>query len=205
MNKTASIVLAFVMATLMLAGCSNAGVSSPASVDACKTIGELRALGNETEQSAYYDDVYVYVFEKDGTYYRASAALSEETSSALWDLDILADDYDAKYDELINPLEITDLEELNNQILIESDLAALVGKTGQELLDDGWSSGYGYNLETMEFWMDYGPFSYTVIFDGEVAEDAYEDFDDEEGIKDFTVKSITFLSLGNNATDIEMD
>lgn len=204
MKKVVSIVLAVLMATLMLAGCGNTDSGSAVSVDSCKTIGELRALDAGEEQSAYYEDVYVYAFAIDGKYYRAISNLSEETSAALWNLDFSDEDYDAKYDELVNPLAIDKLEELNSQILIQEDLDALVGKTGQELLDAGWTAGYGYNLDSMEFWMAYGPFYYTVTFDGEIAEEDVEDFEVEEGIVDFTVKSVSFLSLGD-ATNIGTD
>ncbi|MBO4854458.1 MAG: hypothetical protein J5482_04915 [Oscillospiraceae bacterium] len=205
MKKVVSVVLALLMASVMLAGCANAGgAGSAASVDSCKTIGELRAFESDTEQSAFYEDVYVYVFEQGDTYYRATAMLSAETSAALWDLDFSDEDYDAKYDELVNPLAIDKLEELNSQILSQDEMDAFVGKTGQELLDAGWTTGYGYNLDSMEFWMNYGPFTYAVVFDGEIAEEDVEDFDDEEGIKDFTVKSVSFMSLGD-ATNIEVE
>ena len=173
MKKVVSIVLAFMMASLLLAGCANggnAGSGAAVSVESCKTIGELRALESETEQSAYYEAIYVYAFEQDGTYYRAIATLDEETSEALWALDFSDEDYDAKYDALVNPLAIDKLEELNSQLLTQEEMDALVGKTGQELLDDGWYNSNGYNLDSMEFWMGYGPFVYTVTFDGEVAE-----------------------------------
>ena len=202
MKKIVSIILALMMSSLILAGCGK--TDSAGSADSWKTMGDVIALDSETTQSAIYTDTYVYVFELNGTYYRATAALSEEISAALWDLDFSDEDYDTKYAELVKPLAIDKIEELNDQILSEDEMDALVGKTGQELLDDGWSSGYGYNLESMEFWMNYGPFNYTVVFDGEVAEEDYEDFDDEEDIKDMVVKSVAFVGLGD-ATDIEND
>ena len=90
-------------------------------------------------------------------------------------------------------------------MLSQEELDKLVGKTGQELLDTGWSDGYGYNLEEMEFWLDYGPFSYAVVFDDPVPESEYETFDTETGIKDRHVVSAKFFMLGNGATDIEIE
>ena len=105
-----------------------------------------------------------------------------------------------KLDELLAPIEITKMEDLTEQILTEDERKALVGKTGQELMDAGWYSS-GYNLETMEFWMNYGPFLYTVVFDGKVEEADWADFK-EEMIGDMTVRSVEFLMLGD-ATIIE--
>ena len=162
-------------------------------------MGDVLALDRETFQSALYDNVLVYAFELDGTYYRATTSISQDMAETLRELDF----NDEKFIELVKPLAIEKMENLSEQILSQDELDALIGKTGQELLDEGWYSS-GYNLETMEFWMNYEPFVYTVTFDGEVAKEDYESFDDEEDIKDLTVKSAKFMTLGE-ATNVETE
>ena len=78
---------------------------------------------------------------------------------------------------------------------------AYVGKTGREMQDAGWIYT-GHDLENMEFWLQYGPFVYTVVFDGKVDEKDWDTFEDESGAKDMKVKSVEFNSIGD-ATNIE--
>ena len=52
--------------------------------------------------------------------------------------------------------------------------------------------------------MDYGPFAYSVVFEGEIPEEKWENFDDTEDIKDLKIKSVEFANFGD-ATDIETE
>ncbi len=198
-------------AMLVLAACGGAGGSgsggsdgsgASASVDDIKTVGDAMAFSSEESQRAFYDDVLVYVFKVDDTYYRVIADLPEETSKALWDLDFMDEDYETKYNDLVYPLEIRELEDLSEQKLSQEEMDAFVGKTGKELVEAGWRTGMGYNLNDMEFWLDYGPFEYAVVFDGETDSTNFDDIDEEEFISERTVKSIEYLSIGD-ATNIE--
>ena len=105
-------------------------------------------------------------------------------------------------EQVAGPEQQAAVEDLTGQKLTQEEMDALAGKTGRELMEAGWYTN-GYNLEDMEFWMGYGPFEYTVAFNEKVAEENWDTFE-EEDIADMTVKSVTFLALGN-ATDIEME
>lgn len=201
MKKISMTLFILLLSAMMLAGCGNKNKTDETVIESVTTIGDAMALDAEETQMGFYEDVAVYVFSFDGTYYRAKANLPPEVSDALWELDILAEDYEEKRDALLASLEIGTIENLNDQILDRNDMDALVGKTGETLLESGWHCT-GYNLETMEFWMNYGPFCYTVVFNGSVSEEEYADFDDTEDIKDLTIKSVAFYALGD-ATDIE--
>ena len=202
MKKTLCLVLAL-LAVFMLAACGQQGEDGAAdiSVDSLKTFGDILALDAEETQYGFSEDVLVYAFKAGDAYYRATASLDADTSAALWDVDILAEDAQDKFNEIVGPLEIGQIENLNEQLLTQEERDALVGKTGQELWDDGWYSS-GHDLETMQFWLNYGPFLYTVTFDGEVGEEEWDTFDDIEDTKDLTVRSVEFLALGD-ATMIE--
>ena len=144
---------------------------------------------------AYFEDFYACVIDVDGTLYRLAADLPEDVSKQIWSIDFEDEDRDEKVNELLKPLEITRKDNFSELIIPQEELDKLVGKTGQDLLDDGWYSGGYSSLEDMEFWMYKDPFMYTVVFDG-TAEPA-EDGDDNEMIKNLKVKSITYTSLGN--------
>ena len=183
-------------------GAGGSGSSDDVSVDSLKTIGDVIALEAEETQFAVYEDVVVYVFKLGDAYYRATAAISPEDSQKYFDISYEDEDYEQQQKDIISPLEISEIEDLSDQILSQEERDALGGKTGQELMDDGWTFT-GHDLESMEFWMNKGLFCYTVVFDGEVAEADYESFVDEEGTKEMTVKSVEVNGLSDAATEIE--
>ena len=182
------------------AGSSQEKTSGPEAgneiVDNLKTIGDIQQLDDDmVREYAYFEDFYACVIDVDGTLYRLAADLPEDVSKQIWSIDFEDEDRDEKVNELLKPMEITRKDNFSELIIPQEELDKLVGKTGQDLLDDGWYSGGYSSLEDMEFWMYKDPFMYTVVFDG-TAEPA-EDGDDNEMIKNLKVKSITYTSLGN--------
>lgn len=210
MKKTLSVILTLVLVVCVFAACGKTEdintetvPSGNASVDVSsfKTIGDiLNTDGAEYDQSAASDSNYIYVFRLDGSYYRAVCTEVDETViNALFELDMTADDYDEQFKKIASSIEINKVEKLDDEIIPQEELDKLVGKTGEELLEDGWSIGSSYNIETLEFAMNKGAFEYAVVFDGKV--DNYDDFE-EDDIKAFTVKSAEFSGIGD-ATEIE--
>ena len=215
MKKVISVILAIVMSVTVLAACGNSGNGSgsgsasgagsatdeKAVIESLTTLGDAIALESSETQTAVYDGKAIYAFKLGDTYYRIRASISPEDEQAYMDIDYMDDDYEEQQKKILSPLVIDQIDDLSLQMLSQEELDALVGKTGQDLQDAGWTYG-GHDLETMEFWMDYGPFDYTVVFDGEVTEAEYETFDDEKDTRTMTVKSARFNTLGD-ATNIE--
>lgn len=201
MKKILSLILVILMVILVLAGCQT--TTSIDSVEDLKTFGDILSLDQNECQIAIYENKAIIAFKINGEYYRAISNISQETQDAIFDLDIFDDDYDEKYDNLLKPLKIDKIENLEGMKLSQSEMNSWVGKTGQELLDAGWNES-GWNLSDMEFWMDYGPFEYTVTFNGEVSESEYDDFDFYERAESLIVKSVEYNSIGD-ATDIEIE
>ena len=208
MKKFLSPALALVLALAALTGCATLktpGMPAPSptpspapsmGVESIKTIGDALKVDSPEYQSAAYENAFVYVFMLDGVYYRAVAPMSGEMAATIWALEY-DENYDARWKELVSPLRIEKLINLSKLIPSRAELEGLAGKTGEELLDDGWVS-YGYKLDTMEFYLAKEPFRYTVVFDGEL--EMSEDFDEYEAIAPLTVKSVTFDGLGDAAT-----
>ena len=129
--------------------------------------------------------------------------MDAETSKALFALDFEDPDYQRKFTDLVSPLPITRIENLTAQIPSREALDALIGKTCEELLNDGWTcEGWtleGPELNELVFHLNHGPFAYGVTFDG--AEDLPDDFN-EADLKPLTVTSVTYSGIGD-ATAIE--
>lgn len=198
MKKTITAFIAVLMlfAVTACGGASGEGeAASGFDFEAPETVGDLLALEPSNMHQSTEDNTFYYGMEMDGSYYRFKAEMTQEQCDALFDIDYAADDAAEQEAAILSDLVITDRQKLDDQILSQEDLDALVGKTGQELLDAGWTPGYGYDLEAGEFWLFYGPFCYTIGFDGEF-EESDDIIDDEDYFKDHTVTSATFNSLG---------
>lgn len=207
MKKTMALILALVLILAVFSGCAkntdgktNPSVNSSADINSFKTIGDIINSGIDSIQSANTDRYYIYVFQAGQEYYRAVSNITPEISQSLFDLDFDDKNYDSKLNKIISPLEIDKLENLSDTVIPQEELDKLVGKTGEELINDGWTAGMGYNLETMEFYLNKGAFEYTVVFDGKLENS--DDFDEEEAIKPLVVKSVTLNGIGD-ATNVE--
>ena len=204
-NKLIALLLTAVCLCALLAACANKNepVKTTDDMSSIATIGEALALGEDgAKMAATYEKAYVCVVEKDGEYWRFVAELSAEEHAALSELDILAEDYEQKEKALLEPLAVTKCENLNEMMLSEDEMNALVGKTGEDLLNDGWISGMGYNLDSMEFYMEYAPFEYAVTFEAVEKLENTDDFDEVEAIRPLKVTSVAFSGLGDSSTDM---
>ncbi len=207
MKKTMALFLSLILILAVFSGCvkntdgeTNPSVNSSADINSFKTIGDIINSGIDSIQSANTDRYYIYVFQAGQEYYRAVSNITPEISQSLFDLDFDDKNYDSKLNKIISPLEIDKLENLSDTVIPQEELDKLVGKTGEELINDGWNAGMGYNLETMEFYLNKGAFEYTVVFDGKLENS--DDFDEEEAIKPLVVKSVTLNGIGD-ATNVE--
>lgn len=196
MKKTGNMLLAAVMSLSLVSACStqnsntDADVFDPANI---KTVADAFAVEAGTTEWSQSENTFVYAIDKDGECYRFFVDLPVETVAEIDKLDILDQEHDEKLYNLISALPIARTEYLNETAISQEELDKLVGKTGGDLLADGWSICMS-NLETMEYNFHYGPHSYTVVFDGKV--DNY-DVDPEEAIKTMPVKSVKFAGLGD--------
>ena len=195
MKKTFVLVLAL-LAVFALA------ITAPAALaeDGLTVADIYAAEGAEITQSAVYDNCFVCAGTYDGKLVRVTAASTPDVLQGIFDLDFFSPDYDEKYLALVGPLAVSEIEDLTAQIPPQEQLDALAGLSGAALLEEGWTHS-SWDLDSLEFTMNHGPFSYAVVFEGEVpSPDTFDEYGDMDAL---TVKSVTFLGLGDGATDID--
>ncbi|MBO6046374.1 MAG: hypothetical protein J6P61_01345 [Erysipelotrichaceae bacterium] len=199
MKRIIGLLLAFM---LVLVGCSSqsdgSSADNQAKIDSLKTMGDIFALGDDisNEQITYDEKLFGYGFEYDGIYYRVLLDLPKDISKKIWSIEDTGD-FEAKnkeVKEIVSSLEFEKIENLTEGIPSQEELDKWIGKTGKDLTDDGWT-GFGYNLVDMEFYMNHGPYSFIVVFDGSLTD--VNDMDDAEIIKDLKIKSITYETIGD--------
>lgn len=164
------------------------------------TIADVQALDATANTSTYNEQHYVYVAYVDGAPIRAVADLTPEVYQQLNELDMASDDYQAKLDGLIGPLTLVTVEDLSVAIPKQEELDTLAGKTGQELLSEGYTFAsllaYGEGTETMAQ-MDKGLYRFNVTFNEPISGETA--IDDASAIAGLTVKSVTFAELSDMA------
>lgn len=204
MKRIGTLIAATCLLLLLLTACaqqtateSTASVRfDPAQVKTMADVFPFKETGDF--QDATTETQYIFAFEADGVYYRAEADMPEGLFDEVMSIEY-DEEHDAAVEKLLAPLEVTSLTNLSEQIPPQEELDKLVGKTGQELFDDGWTYWF-YDLDEMKAGLNSGLFAYEVFFDydGEPMENT-DDFDFYEEFKDLKVKSVTFTGLGDAA------
>lgn len=207
------------LAAMPLAACSGQGTSGDQSaevpedatdqgtaevdISSLKTLGDVMAIESETSAAAWNEQRYIYVVDVNGAPLRAVAELTPELYSQIEALDFLDEHHDEKLKEIIGGLELASLDDYSDRLPSQEEMDALVGKTVQELLDDGYIffglTYYGGEETVGQF--DKDDFRYEITLDGTVPEDV--DTYDETAIADLPVASVSFSELSEAATNPE--
>ena len=168
---------------------------TPVDLTKVETLGQV--INRPEISSSVGEDRAIFAFEQEDVIYRAIAESSPEVMNAIFELDFDSPDYNKKWKEILSPLKVQKIENLTEMIPAQEELDKLVGKTGEDLFNDGWTTGSGYNLEDMIVYMNHGPFSFAVTFDGTVENP--ETFNEEEDIKTMTVTAVAYEGIGDAA------
>ena len=195
----AAFALFIALIALPLTACSGQSGSGPSS---WKTLGE--ALDNATDDLSFgYDDNYfVCVFNSGDSVMRVVAKMEPGIQEQIYELDPLADDFSSKLAGVLGGLSIVSAEDITATKLSPEDMQALAGKTGQELIDDGFvfENYYYYGGDQTSASYAKGNFSYSFNFDASVSEDQSDD--GGAALKDAKVISVDeWVNISDAALD----
>lgn len=157
---------------------SSSTTSQTASTDSSswKTVSDVPIL--DGMYSWGYDDVnWVCVLESNGTFYRIVVKLDDEANKRIEEIDWDKGEVEKQTLDAIANLPLASVEDLSGDVVSQEELDALVGKTGQELVDAGFvfESYYMYGGEQTGATFSKGYLAYMFTFDVSIAEDATED------------------------------
>ena len=216
-KTTIAAMIAIALSAAPLAACGgqtsqdatdDAAVQSQASavdVSSWKTLGDALAYDAGENSSAGWDEEhYIAVFTTtDGSVVRVVAKMDEDTYDEHAALDMSDDDYQEKFLEVMGDLELESAEDLTGQRLTQDEMDAYVGKTGQDLVGDGFvfESYWMYGGEETGATMAKGPLAYNVTFDVTVPEDEADSDEDGSAVMGAAVVSMEFAGASNAATD----
>ena len=161
-----------------------------------KTMAEVY-VAYPMANSVFMDNALVIIIADSDHAYRVSAPISESKYEAVIAISPLDPDSDEKVIALLSDVMIESIEDITSQRLTGEELAALVGKTGQELYDMGFVfNGFGFGDKTLDVSFVKNCFEYTVFFREEVENN--DDFDAEEACKTLTVASAEYGGIWMN-------
>lgn len=191
--------------TVTGSGGEEAAEPAVTSLSELKTMGDALTVGKDSQYIASWNEAhYIYCFMLGDTPVRAVADLDAEMYAKVDEV-IFSGDEDAEEQlaELLSPLPLSSVEDLSDHMLSDKDLSSLSGKTGKDLLDDGWVTNGSYWSDDggLAVLMDKDIMCYQINFDSDVEHG--DDFDVEEAIRDLTVASASFFGLGDSCTDID--
>lgn len=199
-------VLLIALLILSAAACTkNTPASSSVDPAQWKTLGDIWEY--EFWGSVVEEGTYIRVFKAEDGYYRVETDVTEDVTEKLDAIDFFDKTGEEQEKALMKDLPIKTIINLSEVLLSQSDLDALAGKTGQELLDMGFvpQGSNGFSTQEQLSWatLEKGPFVYEVTFQ------EYVDVDDDPNIaaviRPLTVKSVTFSGVSQYATEKAFD
>ena len=213
-NTTKTLVataLALALAVVPLTACSgqsesggdsgtDAAQGAAIDVSSLKTLGDVLSIESEQDSASWNEEQYVYAVDNGQTIIRATADLTPELYEQIGELDFSDESYDAQLIDLIGGAPLTSVEDLTASKLPQEELDAFVGKTGQDLLDAGFTfaSYYFYGGEETGAYMDNGMLTYDVTFDVSITEADAED--GGAALTGATVTAISYAGIADSAT-----
>ena len=184
--KKLLVVLCAILCVLALAGCAKK--TEPETDGKDTNSGEIANMGDAFAINTGYemDESYLKIITEEYVY---EANMTPGLYDKLNEIDFFAEDRDAKYAEILSVLPIEKKTLRSEFKLTDDQIAALIGKKGQEMIDMGFEC-YGYNLneENAQFFMDRNGYFYNVT-----VEEHYDDTDDffsYEAFSQSTIKQI---------------
>lgn len=204
MKKVLFCMLALAMAMVMLTACGgddDGEKKEGFDLDSLKTLGDAFDLDGDDDEFASDYSQFVYVFENDDVTYRVYADLSKDVAKKYEKLDAADEDYEDKVKELVAPMEITKRENLSDGIPTQEELDKYVGKTGKELMDDGWTVS-GWDNDDKEFMVNHGPYEIKATVEGDVK--GSDDMDTDAEFSKQKIKSLKYSDISNAAV-VESD
>lgn len=170
-----------------------------------KTLADVFAAEGELYAFSISPDKFASAFPVDGVYYRVEAEIPADVYEKLDAIDFFDETREEQEQALLSPLPVTRVGDLSNGIPAKEELDALVGLTGQDLLEMGFEYGSGYSFwDKAEMYLVQGLYEYHVYFNEKVPE--MENYDEvmDELMPTLTVEKVEFFMPAGICSDTDL-
>ena len=223
MNKKTALACALsiaLVASPLLAACGNSSNQQPASeattsdeeskaseldMKSWQTLGDALEHATGSLSWGSNDKYIVCVFEADDALVRAVGEMEPGVDEKMGEVDFFADDHDEQIAQIIGVLKLESAEDLSGDIPSQEELDALVGKTGQQLQDDGYAfeSYYMYGGDETSAIYAHGFIGVDVTFDTTISEEDADGDENGDALKDAVVTAAEYAGPAGSALDPE--
>lgn len=181
---------------------ASTGTTQLPDLSSWKTLGDALAYDDGTNSSASWDEShYLTMFDIGDSTVFVVAKMDAQTYDAYSQISAADENYEQETRDCLGGLELVSAEDVTSLRLDRGTLDTYVGKTGQDLFDDGFDfeDYWGYGGDETGVTMAKGLFAYNVTFDAHVDEEQVSD--EGEGIKNATIQTIEYVGASNSALD----
>ena len=213
--KLATLAFGMVLALGLLSACGGqqtesesglgAGTATVSTVDTSswKTLGDALSVKTEDVASGWDDAYYIVAFKAGDSLFRVVAKSEDGIQAKTSELDFSADNYEAKLLKIIGGLKIVSVDDLTAEVPTQGQLDAMVGKTSQELIDDGWAF-QSYSMtdgeETGAIFTK-GYVACNLTFDTKVSSDVADSDESGDNLKGAKVTAAENAGVSEDSTD----
>ncbi len=213
-NKAVIAALCLALSAAPLAACSSqkaddaadGGSSAPAAqetidISSWKTLGDALDVQTESMSAGWDENYYVCVFKAGDSLVHIVAKMDPDAKARMDEVDWTSEDADDQVKEAIGNIELVSAEDITDQVLSQDELDKLVGKTGQDLVDEGWTFAnyFMYGGEETAATFENGVLAYSFTFDVTTPEEATED--GGASVMGATITEAEFQGAADSAMD----
>lgn len=208
----AAITLALATAPLLACGGQQAANGGPSAASTSqvvvvdpsswKTLGDALSGQTNSYGAGWNEDRYVTVIQIGDSYYRLAAKMNADASKKLDEIDWSdSDAAEKETQKAIAGLVLVSAEDVTGDYLSQDELDALVGKTGQELVDEGFAfqDYFMYGGEQTGANFTKGSLAYMFTFNAST--DEKDTSDEGRSVMNAKVTAAEFVGAADAATD----
>lgn len=170
-----------------------------------KTLADALPFATDSTSYGYDGKTFVCVFQAGDALVRVVATSESDISDKLAQTDITSDEYAEQLKNAVGDLAIRSAEDITDGIPSQEELDALVGKTGKELVDAGYTfesyNMYGGDQTGAAFAKKYASVDFT--FNTSITEKQADSDEKGEAVMGAEVLEATYVGCSNEALDPE--
>ena len=170
-----------------------------------KTLADALPFATDSTSYGYDGKTFVCVFQAGDALVRVVATSESDISDKLAQTDITSDEYAEQLKNAVGDLAIRSAEDITDGIPSQEELDALVGKTGKELVDAGYTFEsyymYGGDQTGAAFAKKYAIVDFT--FNTSITEKQADSDEKGEAVRGAEVLEATYVGYSDEALDPE--
>ena len=167
-------------------------------------LASLYEKGYETTMSSLTEEKWYGLLQKDYSFediYKVEISIDQNTYNKLFEIDTFEEAGAKKFNEILTTIQDCKVTPMADKVPNKDDFSIYIGKTIQDLENDGYErSGYFFDEEGCVFFADGPDYSINVQVNEVITDVSIDDYS-ENDIRALTIKDIKFSNFSFNIFD----